>query len=184
MKTHDLITRRWSPVAFSDKKPGREKIEQLFEAARWAPSSFNAQPWKFFYAQLGDALYDVLFDLLYEGNQVWAKTAPVLILSMAEQVPEGRTAVNRFAAHDTGMATANMLLQATDMGLYAHMMGGYDAEKARQVLGIPENYTPMAMIAVGYKGDPSLLPADVAAREEQRRERYAVKEFVFNSRIS
>ncbi|MCF8346502.1 MAG: nitroreductase family protein [Bacteroidales bacterium] len=181
MKPHDLITKRWSPVAFSDKIPAREIVEQLFEAARWAPSSYNAQPWKFIFAQRGDPAYDKFFDLLYEGNQAWAKTAPMLILSMAEQVPEGRTGVNRFASHDTGMATANLLLQVTAMGMYAHMMGGYDTDKARQVLEIPDNYMLLAMIAVGYKGDPADLPADIAAREKNKRERHGIADFAFNS---
>jgi nitroreductase len=163
--------------------PEQETITLLFEAARWAPSSYNAQPWKFIYGYKGDDMYPLLFGLIYETNQVWAKTAPVLILSMAEMIPPGRTSINKYAFHDTGMAVGNLLVQATDMGLYVHQMGGYDHQSARTVLNLPETYDPVAMMAVGYKGNPDILPKNVAARENQKRERNPQETFVFNHKL-
>ena len=142
-----------------------------------------SQPWKFIYGFRGDEVYTVLFDLINETNQVWAKTAPVLILSMAETIPPGRTSLNRFAFHDTGMAVGNLLAQATDLGLFVHQMGGYDNESAKTVLNLPATYEPLAMMAVGYKGDPAVLPEAVAAREEKRSERNPLEKFAFNRKI-
>jgi nitroreductase len=183
MTINKIISDRWSPVAFSDRVPVRDQIALLFEAARRAPSSYNAQPWKFIYGFKGDEVYTVLFDLINETNQVWAKTAPVLILSMAETIPPGRTSLNRFAFHDTGMAVGNLLAQATDLGLFVHQMGGYDNESAKTVLNLPATYEPLAMMAVGYKGDPAVLPEAVAAREEKRSERNPLEKFAFNRKI-
>lgn len=167
-------------MAFSDKPVEWEKVEALFEAAKWAPSSYNAQPWQFFYGQKGDDLYATLFGLIVPGNQQWAKTAPLLILGVAEKVAEGRDSENRFAAYDTGSAVGNLLIQATSMGLFAHQMGGYDTSGARSALKLPDRLEPMAMIAVGYKGEPTRVDKEVAARENNKRERKAFSEFVFN----
>jgi nitroreductase len=183
MNIHLILSDRWSPVAFSDKPVEQEKLDALFEAARWAPSSYNAQPWKFMVAQKGDELYPVLFDLLNETNKQWARTAPVLVLSMAEMVPPGRSSKNRFAFHDTGMAVANLLAQATASRLSVHQMGGYDTEGARKVLRLPENYEPAAMIAIGYKGDPSVLPSDIASREKKERTRLPHSDFIFTRKF-
>ncbi len=183
MTIHKIISGRWSPVAFSDRVPEKEKIALLFEAARWAPSSYNAQPWKFVYGYRSDATYDLLFGLINETNQVWARTAPVLILSIAETIPPGRTSFNRFAFYDTGMAVGNLLAQATNMGLYVHQMGGYDNMSAKTVLNLPGTYEPAAMMAVGYKGQPGLLPEAVAAREDRKRVRNPHESFVFNRKM-
>ncbi|MDF1571638.1 MAG: nitroreductase family protein [Bacteroidales bacterium] len=184
MKIHHIISDRWSPVAFSGKPVEQEKLDALFEAARWAPSSFNAQPWKFMVAPKGGNLYPVLFELLFDTNKQWAITAPVLALSMAEMVPPGRIKENRFAFHDTGMAVANLLAQATASGLMVHQMGGYDAEGAKKVLNLPVRYEPAAMIAIGYKGDPSELPSEIASREKNVRTRLPLSEFVFTRKFS
>jgi len=183
MNIHHILSDRWSPVAFSGKAVEQEKLDALFEAARWAPSSFNAQPWKFMVAPKGGDLYPVLFDLLYDTNKQWAVTAPVLVLSMAEMVPPGRSAENRFAFHDTGMAVANLLAQATASGLLVHQMGGYDAEGAKKLLNLPVHFEPAAMMAIGYKGDPSELPADIASREKKERTRLPHSEFVFTRKF-
>lgn len=180
MSIPKIITDRWSPVAFSEKAIDPEIIRSLFEAARWAPSSYNAQPWKFIWGVKGDETYPVLFKLLNEANQKWAKTAPMLVIGISETVSPGRTSKNRFAFYDTGMAVANLLAQATHAGLFVHQMGGYDVERARQVLNLGKNDEPAAMMAIGYKGDPSQLPEDVAARESKPRSRKEVEEFAFN----
>src|SRR6056297_1104246 len=179
MKIHPLLEKRWSPVAFSDKPVTEQTLETLFEAARWAPSSRNVQPWRFIVAFKEDPHYNTLFELLYEGNKVWAKTAPVLALSVAELIPGGRDTENLYAFHDTGMAMGNLLVQATEMDLYVHQMGGYDRERAIKELEIAQRYAPVAMMAIGYKGDAGQLPPDVAERETSARTRKEKHEFVF-----
>ncbi|MFC2091140.1 nitroreductase family protein [Bacteroidota bacterium] len=184
MDIHTLIKNRWSPVAFSDQVIETDVIQSIFEAASWAPSAYNGQPWRFIWGMKGDESYTVLFDLLNEGNQVWAKTAPVLVLSIAETMFVDRGSKNKFAMHDTGMAVGNLLLQATHAGLFVHQMGGYDAEKAMEVFKLSEYQIPMAVMAIGYKGDKKQLPEEVAKREDKKRERKQVGEFVFNTSLS
>lgn len=166
-------------MAFSKKVPDDDTIQLLFRAASRAPSSFNAQPWKFIYGIKDvDTMYGYLFDLINDSNQKWVKTAPMLALGIVETVPPGRTSLNRFAWYDTGMSVGNLLAQATDMGLYVHQMGGYDHEKARKVLNLSNVHEPAAMIAIGYKGDPDQLPREIAERENKRQGRKSVSEFV------
>ena len=181
-KLHELIIRRWSPVAFDPRPVEYEKMHQLFEAAKWAPSGRNAQPWRFIFATKETPEFEVLFDLLDEGNMVWAKTAPLLVLSLAQVVSTYKNRPNRFAFYETGMAAGNLLLQATYMDLFVHQMGGYDVEKSKEVLVIPARYEPVAMMAIGYKGDPLQLPAEVAAREQQRRSRMEISEFLIQGK--
>ena len=181
-KLHELLTRRWSPVAFDPRPVEYEKMHQLFEAAKWAPSGRNAQPWRFIFATKDTSEYEVLFDLLDEGNKVWAKTAPLLVLSLAQVISTYKNRPNRLAFYETGMAVANLLLQATHMDLYVHQMAGYDEERAKEVLVIPTRYEPAAMMAIGYKGDPSQLPAEVAAREQKERTRMEISKFLVPGR--
>ena len=176
---HDLLRRRWSPRAFDDRPIEQEKLRSLFEAARWAPSSNNGQPWRFLVATNNHKTeYDRLFDCLVEGNQKWAHRAPVLILSVAKlQFEDGSP--NRHALHDTGMAAENLALQATALGLVVHQMAGFDIERARADCRIPDGYEPVAMMAVGYPGDPAILSERLRAREVQPRVRKPVTEFVY-----
>ncbi|WP_299824083.1 nitroreductase family protein [uncultured Pontibacter sp.] len=178
---HNLIEKRWSPRAFADTPVEQEQLESLFEAARWAPSAMNEQPWRFIYATKEDKeAYDRLLSCLVEANQVWAQNAPVLFVSVAKNAYDFNGSPNAFAWHDVGMATANLLLQATELDLHVHMMGGFNAIKAREVLGIPEDFGPVAMGAVGYVGDPEQLPEQLKARELSPRERKPLSEIVFN----
>ena len=176
----ELIKKRWSPVAFSDRAVTPREMEALFEAARWAPSSYNAQPWRFFYGLKGDDMYPVLYNLINAANRTWARTAPALVLVVAETVFSGRDKPNRHAYYDTGMAVGQMLIKATEMDLYAHQMGGFDVERSVNDLSLPPHQEPVAMMAVGYKGDPSQLPAEVAERENAVRNRKPVDELVLN----
>lgn len=177
-KIHELITMRWSPVAFDEKAVEYEKIHLLFEAAKWAPSGRNAQPWRFIYANRDMSEYQLLFDLLDEGNKAWAATAPLLVLTLAQTISTYKNRPNRLAFFEAGMAVSNLLLQATHMGLFVHQMGGYDVDKAKEVLVIPTRYEPMAMMAIGYKGDPNKLPKKLAARENQERTRMEISKFL------
>jgi len=177
---HKLIKKRKSVVSFTAEVPSQEELELLFDAARWAPSSRNQQPWRFIYTTQNDpAEYKRFFDLLEPGNQAWAKTAPVLILSIAEVISEYKDRPNRFAFHDLGMAVGNLLTQATHMGLYVHQMGGYDVEGARNAFNIPERFEPGAMIALGYHGEIDHLPMELKRRELQKRIRKDFYAFVF-----
>lgn len=176
---HALLQRRWSPRAFADRMVEPEQLQSLFEAARWAPSSNNEQPWHFIVGTKADPpAHDRLVACLKEGNRKWAFRAPVLILSVARLNFEDEGTPNRHAWHDTGMAALSLCLQATAMGLVSHQMAGFEIEKARTDLGIPAGYEPVAMIAVGYPGDPASLPDYLRERELKPRERKAVTEFV------
>lgn len=176
---HPLISKRRSVVSFSPDSPDHSDMELLFDAARWAPSSRNAQPWSFIYALKEDeAEFKKLADLLNEGNY-WAREAPVLILSMAQVISDYQNKPNHYAMHDLGMATANLMIQATSMGLYLHPMAGFDAKKAVEVFKIPDNVRAAAMIALGYHGEIDHLPIELKRRELAKRTRKELSEFVF-----
>lgn len=177
---HELIARRWSPRAFSERPVETATLRSLFEAARWAPSSNNEQPWRFLVAvKENREEFDRLLACLLEGNRRWACRAPVLILSAASLHFGDGGKPNRHALHDTGLATENLLLQVTALGLVAHPMAGFDVEKARADCRIPQGFEPVAMIAVGYPGDPAELPDYLREREAKARERQPVSDFVF-----
>ena len=169
---------RWSPVAFASGPVEEEKLNRMFEAARWAASCNNAQPWSFVVAYQGTENFARMADCLAEGNS-WAKSAPVLVLSVAKMVFTYNGKPNRTAMYDTGMAVGNLLTQATAEGLVAHQMAGYDVEKARQSLEVPADHEPMAMMAIGYYGDHASLDEKHRLREEGPRVRRPTSEFVF-----
>lgn len=183
-KIHDLLARRWSPRAFDERPVEADTLLTLFEAARWAPSSNNEQPWRFIVANKRhqEADWNRLFECLVEGNRKWAVRAPVLILSVASLNFEDDGMPNRHAFHDTGLAAENLVLQATASGLVAHQMAGFDVEKARAELRIPTGYEPVAMIAVGYPGDPTVLSERLQERELQTRSRRPIGESAFSGR--
>ena len=177
---HDLLARRWSPRAFDERLVEPQLLQSLLEAARWAPSSNNEQPWRFIVAsKQHETDWNRLFECLAEGNRRWAFRAPVLVLSVASLQFEDDGKPNRHAFHDTGLATENLVLQATAQGLVAHQMAGFDVEKARADLRIPAGYEPVAMIAVGYPGDPAILPERLRERELQPRIRRPIGEWAF-----
>jgi nitroreductase len=177
----DVLRQRWSPRAFDDRPVELEKLQSLFEAARWAPSSNNQQPWRFLVAMKENTVeYNRLLNCLVEGNQQWAYRAPVLLLSVAQLRFEDGSA-NRHALHDTGMAAENLVIQATALGLVAHQMAGFRIDQARADCQIPDGYEPVAMMAVGYPGDPALLSDRLRAREVQPRVRKPVTEFVYSA---
>ncbi|TAH37378.1 MAG: nitroreductase [Planctomycetota bacterium] len=177
---HELILRRWSPRAFDPRPVEHAKLLQVFEAARWAASSFNEQPWSFVYATRADGEpYQRLFDCLVPGNQKWAGLAPVLCLSVARLTFARTGKRNRHAWHDVGLACANLWLQAIALGLAAHFMAGFDAEKAAAAAGVPEGQEPVAMFVLGYPGDPGTLPEDLREREVAPRVRRPIAQSVF-----
>ncbi len=178
---HSLISARWSPRAFTGQTVTSDQMCSLFEAARWAASSYNEQPWSFIAAARQDEeAFRRLHGCLRPANQVWAVNASALLLSVATLCDEDGDP-NYYAVHDTAFAVANLTLQATSMGLHAHQMGGYDDDKARAEFGIPETHEPVAMIAVGYIDDPETLPDDLREREVQPRIRRTLDEFVYGT---
>jgi nitroreductase len=181
-KINKLITDRWSPVAFDSRPMDYDTIHLLFEAAKWAPSSRNGQPWRFIFATKDMPDYKLLLSLLSEKNQVWAQTAPMLVLPLAQAISTYKNRPNRLAFYEVGMAVGNLLIQATQMGLMVHQMGGYDEIRAKEELVIPTRYEPMAMMAIGYKGDVAGLPKDVAAWEKRKRERMEISKFLVSGK--
>jgi nitroreductase len=151
LSVHPLLQKRFSPKGFADTPVESEKLELLFEAARIAPSSFNEQPWRFVYASKENRpLYNKLLDCLTEKNQDWAKTASLLILSVAKLTYTRNGNPNRHALHDVGLAMGNMLVQATFMDLYVHQMGGFSIDKARNYFELSADFEPVALVAIGY----------------------------------
>lgn len=178
---HSLIAERWSPRSFDPRSVEPEKLGSLFEAARWAPSCFNEQPWSFLVATRDDeAAFDRLASCLMDGN-AWAKQAPVLVLSVAKQTFERNGKPNRHAAHDVGLAVENLVLQAQAEGLVSHQMAGFDAAAATERLSLPEGCESMAMIAIGYPGEPEALSDELAERERAPRSRKELASFVFGA---
>jgi nitroreductase len=176
-----LIHQRWSPRAYSDKEVTAEELNRLFEAARWAASSSNEQPWRFLVGRRGDETYQKIFNALVEFNQAWAKSAPVLILSVAKMTFTGKGTTNRYGLHDTGAAMANLALQATADGLHTHSMAGFDNEQMRASFAIPSDYELGAVTAIGYFGDPESLPDHLRKMEVSPRQRKPLEEIVFSA---
>ncbi|MFW6326938.1 MAG: nitroreductase family protein [Bacteroidota bacterium] len=178
-----LYNRR-SSVVFSEKLIEQKKIHLLFKAASLAPSSMNTQPWRFIFASKNNPeQYNMLYDSLIEENKTWAHQAPLLILSIAELISDYKNRGNAYALHDTGMATAYILLQATEMGLVSHPMGGFDKQIVRKNLEIPEKFVPVAMVAVGYPGNICKTTSDLRERELKPRSRKPLSDIVFNGKF-
>jgi nitroreductase len=179
---NELIKQRWSTVIFDHKIVEKEKIGTLLEAARWAASCFNEQPWNFIITTKENPIeYQKLLSCLVEANQVWAKNAPVLMISVAKNTFAHNGKSNFHALHDVGLAVGNLSIQAQELGLLLHQMGGFDAQKARELYHIPEDYTPVAAIALGYLGDTSDFSPDLQTRESSPRSRKPLESFVFSS---
>ncbi|MBO3458842.1 nitroreductase family protein [Aetokthonos hydrillicola Thurmond2011] len=180
---HDLISKRWSPLAFSERLVEQEKLLSVLEAARWAASSYNEQPWSYIVATRDNqAEFDLLLSCLAEGNQPWAKNAPVLMLSVAKLNFERNGVENRHALHDVGAASAQLAIQATSLGLFIHQMAGFNVPRAKEVYNIPQVYEPVAAIALGYLGNPETLTEKYLERERSPRNRKSLESFVFSGK--
>jgi nitroreductase len=176
---HELIRERWSPRAFSDKSVAPEILRSLFEAARWAPSSSNEQPWAYLVATKRDAEnFAKMVGVLVEFNADWAKHAPILALSVAHTKMERDGKLNRVALYDVGSASAQLTFEANSRGLFVHQMAGFHMDKARETFGIPQDWEPVAGMAIGYPGNPDTLPQKLRERELAPRTRKPLKEFV------
>jgi len=178
---HDVLKNRWSPRAFETRSVEPEKLRSLLEAARWASSSYNAQPWHFIVGTKDDpASFKRVLETLIEFNQAWSNNAPVLILTVAKLKFDHNGQANRHALYDVGQAAANLATQATDLGLAVHQMAGFSPEKARELFHIPEGYEAVSVLAVGYPGDPVSLPGHLREGELAPRVRKPLSSFVFS----
>ena len=178
----ELLKRRWSPRAFADRMVEPEKLLSLFEAAHWAPSSFNEQPWYFVLTTRDKAAeHAQLLNCLVEKNQQWARLAPVLMVSIAKLNFERTGKPNRHAFHDVGMAMGNLMTQATALDLFVHQMAGFSADKVAELYHIPPEFEPVAAIAIGYSADVEALPESFRAAELGPRSRKPIQSFVFES---
>jgi nitroreductase len=173
---------RWSPRAFSSEPVGEQELAALFEAARWAPSCYNEQPWLFLYGRGGDDL-ERFRSLLVEGNRTWAESAPVLGVVFAKRHFDRNGKPNRHFAFDTGAAWMSLALQARKLGLYTHAMGGFDEDRSYEVLGVPkQKYEAMVAIAIGRRADAARLP-DQLARMENPSDRKPLTEIAVEGRF-
>ena len=180
---HDLIAARWSGRSYDPARSiTREQVIALLEAARWAPSCYGDQPWRFVvWNKAEDAAgWQKAFDCLAPGNQGWVKDAPLLFLVAADTLFNHNGQPNRWAQYDTGAATENLCLQAEALGIMAHQMGGFDLDKARATFGVPQQFTLMAMVSVGYPADPASFSAEARERESAPRKRRALGELFFS----
>lgn len=182
---HQLIRKRWSPRSFSTREVSDQDLKTIFEAARWAASSYNEQPWRFLVARKWDgAAYEKIFNLLVPANQAWAKSAPVLMIMAAKRTFSHNRSPNPYGVHDAGQALAHVFLQATALGLHAHGMAGFDHERARRELGIPDDYDLGAAVALGYLAPPDQLPEQYRQSEVSKRQRKPLNEIVFGANWS
>lgn len=178
---HELIRRRWSPRAFLDLPVEPDKLLSLFEAARWAASASNEQPWAFLVASQQDPKnYQDMLSVLVDFNRGWAVKAPVLILTLAHTVFQKDGKPNRYAFYDLGQAASHLTLQATALGLSTHQMAGFSVEAARERFGVPAGWEPASVIALGYAGDPESLNETLRQREVAQRQRKPLEAFVFS----
>jgi len=174
------ILERWSPRAFDDRDVSRADLRVIFEAGRWAPSSYNEQPWRFFIGHRDSETYNKILDALVPSNQSWARSAPVLILGVTKTRFSHNDTPNNYAAHDLGAAMAYMALQASALGLAAHQMAGFDWVKAREAFAIPETYAMGSVMALGYQGELTDLPERFQAQEQSPRSRKPLSEIVMS----
>lgn len=183
----DLLAQRFSPRAFSARPVEPYKLLRVLEAARWAPSSNNQQPWRFIVTERGSKPFMDLVACLRPGNLTWAPQAPLLILVVAhtrfEATANKPARDNPYAWHDVGLAVGNLLVQATALGLYGHLMAGFDREEARGRFSVPEGFEPVTVLALGYLGDPEALPEDLRVKETSPRTRKPLSDLVFAERF-
>lgn len=177
----DLLQKRWSPRAFADKALTTAQVMLLLEAARWAASCNNEQPWRFIWSHKnGSDLYKLLFDCLLPGNQAWASSAPLLMLTLVQTEFSDNGKPNRWAGHDLGLAIGNLTAQATSMDLYVHNMGGFSQARVQEHFQLPSSLQAMTMIAIGYLGDPAMLSEFNQKREAEIQERKPLSELILN----
>jgi nitroreductase len=180
---HEFLAERWSPYAFQDRPISEADLCSLFEAARWAASSYNEQPWSYIVAtKENPELFQQLLSCLVDANQFWAKDAPVIALGIVSHKFTRNQEDNRAAIHDLGLATSNLVVEATARGICVHQMIGILPDKARELFEIPEGYEAWTGMAIGYQGDPMTLPDALKERDLMPRQRKPLDQFVFSEK--
>jgi nitroreductase len=181
----EIIQERWSPYSFSSTPVEEFKLKAMFEAAGFAPSCNNEQPWMFVIVTRDNKkIFDEYVGFLTEVNKLWASQAYALVISMARMKFTFSGKPNRFAFYDTGMAVSNLLLQGTALDIYVHQMGGYSVEKVIKYFNLDEDIQPVAMMAIGYLGEGTNLPPELLKRDEKRRPRKTISEYVFRNSLN
>ncbi len=179
---NSIFVNRWSPRSMTGEEIKDDDLMSLFEAARWAPSSFNNQPWKFIYSKRTDSEWSKFLDLLNEGNSIWAKDAGVLVVIISRKNFEYNEKPSITHQFDAGAAWENLALEASTRGIVAHGMQGFDYQKARESLNIPDNFDVMAMIAIGKRGPIEKLPSKLQ-QVEHPNDRKSLKEIIMEGRF-
>lgn len=179
----ESLRNRWSPRAFSEQAVEKEKIQSILEAARWAPSSMNEQPWRFIVGIKGDQTWNLIFDTLVEWNQKWAGKAPVLVLNLAKKTFTYKGRPNATFQYDTGQAVGMMITEVVNQGLISHQMGGFNIDKAIEFFDIPSDFQPVSITAVGSAGDAEELAEDMRKSEFEERKRLPLSDVVFKDRF-
>ncbi|MEH2227252.1 nitroreductase family protein [Nostoc sp.] len=180
---HELLAERWSPYAFQDRPVSQADLRSLFEAARWSASSYNEQPWSYLVATKENPdHFQQLLSCLVEANQIWAQNAPVLALGIASLRFTRNNQENKAAIHDLGLASGNLVVEATARGICVHEMIGILPDKARDLFDIPEGFEAWTAMAIGYQGDPITLPDALKERDLSPRQRKPLDQFVFSGK--
>ena len=180
---HPLLAERWSPYAFGGESVAVSDLETLFEAARWAPSSYNEQPWRFIVARREEPkAFEKVLSCLVEFNRGWARHAPVLALGLVESGRAGGGPPGPVPAHDLGLAAASLVLEATHRGLAVHQMSGIVADRIREAYALPDEVLPLTALAIGYAAPLETTPGEWRERQARPRERRRLSEFVFGAR--
>lgn len=176
----DLLKKRWSPRAFSDKIVEKETLGKLFEAAHWSASCYNEQPWRFIVAtKENQENYQKVFNCLVEGNQIWAKSAPVLVIIIGKKTFTHNSQKNDWYQYDAGQSAAHLSVEAMKENLYVHQMAGINKSLIKDEFKIPDDFEPLAGMAIGYLGDPNILPEGLKEKELEVRIRKSLKSLVF-----
>lgn len=183
LEIHPLLKRRWSPRSFTTQPVDKQALQRIFEAARWAPSSSNDQPWRFIVGQKGEKTWDMIFETLVDFNQKWAKLAPVLGLSIGNTISKKSGRPSKIYPYDVGQSMAYITFQAMQEGLFMHQMGGLDTDKAARLFNVPESFKVLTAFAIGHKGDPDLLEPDFEKMEKGERSRLELKEILFDEKF-
>lgn len=179
-----LLQERWSPRSFASKPVSSTDLTAILEAARWAPSCNNGQPWRFMVASSGDAAgYAAALEGFNVRNQRWAKTAPVLVFVLARKTFEANGTPNGYAGYDSGAAVAMLTVEAEARGLRVHQAAGIEKDKVRAIFGVPDEFEVMSGLAIGYQGDPDALPEDLPGREREPRARKALSDIAFTGKF-
>ena len=181
---HQVIRERWSARSFSNQPISQHELDTIFEAASWAPSSMNEQPWMYVYAEKGSPMFDAMWHTLMAGNQPWAQNAAVLIASLARKNHMNTGAANKYSWYDVGSANQNLLLQAASMGILGHVMGGFHRAKAEELMQLPEDMELVCFIVLGHLAPADELEEPFRSRELTPRNRNPLSAFVFQEKIS